>query len=1474
MGRGSDWSPVGMDSDPTPGDPERVEELADKLLAFADDVAEAQDKLRNLMGDGLLDSFVGETANAFGEQMEDVPPNLAKLHESHELAGEALAAYWPKLRQAQADADRALEDAVEAQSDLTSAESWLATAASSLETAQDEAEPPDEGEVRAEVRRALTDAENDHEDAQSAVTGAQGRLDAAKLLAQQAKEAREEAASLCVSDLRTASDAGIKNKRWWEKVVDWVADNWDTIVQVAQIIGTIVGIAALFIGGPLIAGILLAVALVALADTLVKYSKGEASLWDVGFAVLDVLPGGRLLGAGARTARTALTETASTVRGLAPGMRRMSRSTEVLVCRTDPIDMATGEVIMSARDVELPGVLPLLVERHHRSRVRTGRAFGPSWASTLDQRLVLRGNAVEFCSEDGMILRYPVPLEDPEYPVFPVEGPRWGLSWSGPGSPMTLHQPDTGRTLRFSHVPGRPGAELLLVSIADRNGYHIDFAHGEDGLPSRITHSGGYRIDVTTHEERVIALHLASDPARPLLLSYTYENGNLSGIHNSTGLPFLINYDSRRRITGWKDRNGDWYRYVFDTSGRCTATEGSDGKLSSSISYDADARRTTFTNSLGATTVFDFDDAYRLIAETAPDGGVTRYTNDRYGRPLRVVDPLGRITEYSYDEIGNLLVVSQPDGTSVSTEYNEMSLPVLVTGADGAQWKHSYDEAGNLTSVIDPSGAESRWEFDSQGRLSRVVDEIGNSTFIECDSHGLPLVSTTASGAMTRYRRDSMGRPVEIVDPEGGRSLIEWDIEGHMTGRTDPEGRSQTWEWDSEGNLIRHVNAARAATEFAFSFDRMTRRREPDGTVHDFEHDTELNLVRVMNPDGAEWTYDYDGKGILTAERDYDGRTIRYGHNLAGELTSMTNALGETITYTRDPLGRVIGKTVGTETTSFIRDACGRLVRAAGHDTDLAIERDALGRVTAETSGNRTVRVGLDALGRQIRRTTPSGTVTSWEHDPQGRYRRLTIDGNTTLGFDLDRNDREVQRQAGQRVVLTQTWSPAGSLASQTVPTAGRTRNFTYHADDTLSLIQESDGTALRYTTDIGGRVTRVRGDRRSEEYTYDALGAVQSGHWDGEGTEPLAVDGRTRSATRLLQAGRCTYQYDAAGRVVARHSRTLSGQRRAVHFVWDAEDQLRIVVLPDGSRWTYRYDPLGRRTEKVHTSTEGDELRRIRITWIGSQIAEQSDKPANASAESILTWEWEESFGTPVAQISRQCVVGEEDGDSTVLSFVTDIAGTPVMLLDSSGNIAREPKRSLWGVDYSFDDETLSPDFPLGFPGQYRDEESGLSYNHFRYYDPTISRYYSPDPLGLSAAPHPYAYVSNPLLWIDPYGLACTIVRHFTSRTSYNQIMSGGGKGQIAFKASTPGKGHPHGVYVTTMSPADIAKKKGGFKSYLGITREKSEYMIEFKVDGDNLNRIRGDRGDHVQYIPNDLTVPRDNITYHGPTSNWSATT
>jgi RHS repeat-associated protein len=68
-----------------------------------------------------------------------------------------------------------------------------------------------------------------------------------------------------------------------------------------------------------------------------------------------------------------------------------------------------------------------------------------------------------------------------------------------------------------------------------------------------------------------------------------------------------------------------------------------------------------------------------------------------------------------------------------------------------------------------------------------------------------------------------------------------------------------------------------------------------------------------------------------------------------------------------------------------------------------------------------------------------------------------------------------------------------------------------------------------------------------------------------------------------------------------------------------------------------------------------------------------------------------------------------------------------------------------------------VKTDCPFRFQGQYEDAETGLYYNRFRYYDPSIGNYISQDPIGLAGGnPTLYGYVHDPNSWIDQLGLEC----------------------------------------------------------------------------------------------------------------------
>ena len=127
------------------------------------------------------------------------------------------------------------------------------------------------------------------------------------------------------------------------------------------------------------------------------------------------------------------------------------------------------------------------------------------------------------------------------------------------------------------------------------------------------------------------------------------------------------------------------------------------------------------------------------------------------------------------------------------------------------------------------------------------------------------------------------------------------------------------------------------------------------------------------------------------------------------------------------------------------------------------------------------------------------------------------------------------------------------------------------------------------------------------------------------------------------------------------------------------------------------------------------------------------------------------------------------------IFYYHTDHLGTPRELTDTEGHIAWEARYQAWGrahrIDYPAIPHVISdgniqrqiwvepqsherPVQNLRFQGQYHDEETGLHYNRFRYYDPDVGRFASQDPIGLAGGVNTYQHAPNPVVWVDPLGL------------------------------------------------------------------------------------------------------------------------
>jgi len=104
-----------------------------------------------------------------------------------------------------------------------------------------------------------------------------------------------------------------------------------------------------------------------------------------------------------------------------------------------------------------------------------------------------------------------------------------------------------------------------------------------------------------------------------------------------------------------------------------------------------------------------------------------------------------------------------------------------------------------------------------------------------------------------------------------------------------------------------------------------------------------------------------------------------------------------------------------------------------------------------------------------------------------------------------------------------------------------------------------------------------------------------------------------------------------------------------------------------------------------------------------------------------------------------------------------TDHLDTPRLLVDQSGMIQWRSRRLAYGDTVVDEDPDPDPNngtttgdgstvtFNIRFPGQHYDAKSGLHYNRYRYYDPTLGRYLNQDPIGQDGGANYDQFKSKP---------------------------------------------------------------------------------------------------------------------------------
>jgi RHS repeat-associated protein len=1036
-----------------------------------------------------------------------------------------------------------------------------------------------------------------------------------------------------------------------------------------------------------------------------------------------------------------------------------------VILRAEPVDITSGEVSVEHEDFTLPGCIPLRWERSYMSNNGRLGACGWGWETPADIRLEIfpEDRSGVFLRPGGPAALFPSCPEAEGHAAAVLE--LWdGALLSDHGSEFQVRTKED-RIYHFDKAQAFTTDEGVLehpVSrISDLCGNWLAFERDGRRL-SRIHDRDGRRIDITSEGGLIhrIAMDLPGGKSDHILVDYSYDGPDLIAVRDALGVPYRFAYDQHYMVRH-TNRNGLSFYYDYEWSlgaRRVVHSWGDGGLYDYHFRYFTEAHEVQVTDSLGHVSIVTLDERRLPIREVDPLGGITTYEYDHVGRTVAVVDQDGFRWGYEYDDGGNPLRLTQPDGGSVSAEFDARGKAIRATDGNGGVWTQSYDQRGLLVTRSTPMGRERRYEYDGRGRLVAFGSRAAHHHTLRYTADGKLDRIIDQKGGVTQLSYDQLGNLASRTDPLGRVTSYFHDANGQLRRVVLPSGATNAFDYDGEGNLRSHTGPGGAATCFEYGgIGTLRRRVQADGHVVEYHYDTEERLICARNQIGQSWRFIRDPMGRIVREVDYWGQSTCYSYTGAGHIVARIDPEGRRVTYQTDPLGRVVKRTApvpsgpaGVEEDTYVYDKNGNLV--AFENAAARVERafDLDGRMTEEREGDNVVICAFDDDGNLASRSVAVysggrkiGTEALYLHDVAGRLEQINVPGHATLHRKYDAAGQLTEDYLANGLRRTFSYTADGALCRQSrhLFSGGLLGEENYSYDRSLELAESRDSVlgSNHYLYDVMGILTQH----------VDAAGNSTRYQNTGTGDRLAREDAATRDAGRGEEEfragyyGDITYRFDRTGNVIER----LQASDRT-RLSWDGKQQL-VRTCRNGLVTTYAYDAIGRRVSKT---TNGVVTRFI---WSGDVLAGEAtlDHTAMAEPREVRVWIAEpDSFSPAALTIKRFPGSSEREQSAELYLTHREPNGCPNRLLTELGDVVWAARVGAWGAADTVVDEL---DNPIRLQGQYEDRETGLHYNRYRYYDPAIGQFLSPDPFGVWAGDNPYLFAPNVWTWIDPLGLA-----------------------------------------------------------------------------------------------------------------------
>ncbi len=368
---------------------------------------------------------------------------------------------------------------------------------------------------------------------------------------------------------------------------------------------------------------------------------------------------------------------------------------------------------------------------------------------------------------------------------------------------------------------------------------------------------------------------------------FTYTNGNVFVQTNELGLVTTNTYDNLNRLLSTAYSDGTTVSNVYDKLD-IVATKDRLNQWTY-YGYNQVRQLVAATNADGEITTYDYCGCGSPDKITRYNGDsqlITTFSYDMDGMVTNAVYPDGYDLSFAYDPEDRIQYITDGANNQLNIlkwyQHGLQSQPQIGKLNNFTLFSKSFDIYGRVTNSVDRNSVTVTNAYDLLGRLvARQSYGDGNQLGLESFGYGALGLTNYIDplGHLTAFVRDLAGRVIAETNANNEVLQFAYNPADELTALTDGKNQPTHWNYDSFGRVTNKVDAA-GYEDFVYQYDadnRLTNRWTPAKGATVYRYDPLGNLTNV----------DYSGGTVYTP-------SIYFAYDPFNRLTNMVDGIGST----------------------------------------------------------------------------------------------------------------------------------------------------------------------------------------------------------------------------------------------------------------------------------------------------------------------------------------------------------------------------------------------------------------------------------------------------------------------------------------------------------------------------------------------------------------------------------------------------